>query len=162
MVAVSIAGKAQCGCVYHAEEGLPCPHDLALATKANVSLLQERSFTLHWKGGVLKPEVVKGMGESVEASLADAFSRAGYGHGALKALDFWVQNSPHVFSTKLKSVVGQARCGCVYHAEEGIPCSHDIDLAVHEGLHTLACLTTFWDTSDPACFCHILTTGGDK
>ena len=22
---------ADCGCVYHAEEGIPCPHDVALA-----------------------------------------------------------------------------------------------------------------------------------
>jgi hypothetical protein len=27
----AIAGKAQCGCVYHAEEGIPCEHDRALA-----------------------------------------------------------------------------------------------------------------------------------
>jgi hypothetical protein len=25
-----IAGKANCGCVYHADEGTPCEHDLAL------------------------------------------------------------------------------------------------------------------------------------
>ena len=25
-----LAGRASCGCVYHAEEGIPCPHDLAL------------------------------------------------------------------------------------------------------------------------------------
>mgnify|MGYP003394444004 CR=1 FL=1 len=27
---LAVAGKANCGCVYHAEEGIPCPHDLAL------------------------------------------------------------------------------------------------------------------------------------
>ena len=27
----TIAGRANCGCVYHAEEGRPCPHDIALA-----------------------------------------------------------------------------------------------------------------------------------
>lgn len=26
----NIVGKANCGCVYHAEEGLPCPHDVKL------------------------------------------------------------------------------------------------------------------------------------
>lgn len=26
--------------------------------------------------------------------------------------------------------VGAAKCGCVYHAEEGIPCMHDFKLAV--------------------------------
>lgn len=26
----SVAGKANCGCVYHAEDGIPCEHDLAL------------------------------------------------------------------------------------------------------------------------------------
>lgn len=26
-----LAGRADCGCVYHAEEGIPCEHDLALA-----------------------------------------------------------------------------------------------------------------------------------
>lgn len=25
-----IVGKANCGCVYHAEEGIPCEHDIAL------------------------------------------------------------------------------------------------------------------------------------
>lgn len=28
-----VVGKATCGCVYHAEEGLPCIHDLALWEK---------------------------------------------------------------------------------------------------------------------------------
>jgi hypothetical protein len=26
-----IAGKAKCGCWYHAEDGIPCEHDIALA-----------------------------------------------------------------------------------------------------------------------------------
>jgi hypothetical protein len=27
------AGKAQCGCVYHAEDGIPCEHDRELAER---------------------------------------------------------------------------------------------------------------------------------
>ena len=34
---------------------------------------------------------------------------------------------------KLKSIAGQASCGCVFHAEDGIPCSHDIALAAKQG-----------------------------
>ena len=26
-----IAGQADCGCTHHAEDGIPCPHDIALA-----------------------------------------------------------------------------------------------------------------------------------
>lgn len=29
--APEIAGRANCGCVYHAEQGIPCKHDLELA-----------------------------------------------------------------------------------------------------------------------------------
>ena len=32
MPTFDIAGKANCGCVYHAEEGIACPHDLELTT----------------------------------------------------------------------------------------------------------------------------------
>lgn len=31
---LAIAGKADCGCVYHAEDGIPCPHDIELAKKS--------------------------------------------------------------------------------------------------------------------------------
>jgi hypothetical protein len=31
MTTKDIVGKAQCGCVYHAEEGIPCEHDLGYA-----------------------------------------------------------------------------------------------------------------------------------
>ncbi len=27
----SLAGKASCGCVYHAKDGIPCEHDLGYA-----------------------------------------------------------------------------------------------------------------------------------
>lgn len=36
-----IAGKANCGCVYHAEEGIPCPHDIALAEKSKQTAFYE-------------------------------------------------------------------------------------------------------------------------
>ncbi len=26
------------------------------------------------------------------------------------------------------NIVGKANCGCVYHAEEGLPCVHDVEL----------------------------------
>jgi hypothetical protein len=28
-------------------------------------------------------------------------------------------------------VAGRAQCGCVYHAEEGVPCVHDLELVAH-------------------------------
>lgn len=34
----------------------------------------------------------------------------------------------------MEDIVGIASCGCVYHAEEGIPCEHDIALAKKRGL----------------------------
>ena len=30
---LALAGKAECGCVHHVEEGIPCEHDLALRYK---------------------------------------------------------------------------------------------------------------------------------
>lgn len=27
-IAIPVAGRASCGCVYHAEDGIPCEHDL--------------------------------------------------------------------------------------------------------------------------------------
>ena len=44
-------------------------------------VLQEQSFTLYWRDG--KREIVKG------ASVEDAVTHAGYGQGALSALDFY-------------------------------------------------------------------------
>lgn len=34
----------------------------------------------------------------------------------------------------MEDIVGIAPCGCIYHAEEGIPCEHDIALAKQRGL----------------------------
>ena len=28
----------------------------------------------------------------------------------------------------MSDIVGRANCGCHYHAEQGIPCEHDLDL----------------------------------
>ena len=33
----------------------------------------------------------------------------------------------------MKNIAGKANCGCVHHAEEGIPCEHDIALAKERG-----------------------------
>ena len=41
----------------------------------------EKMFILHWLTG--KEETVKGI------SISDAFTKAGYGYGALKALDYY-------------------------------------------------------------------------
>lgn len=35
-------------------------------------------------------------------------------------------------SEPARRVVGQAKCGCVHHAEEGIPCEHDLALLKSE------------------------------
>lgn len=31
-------------------------------------------------------------------------------------------------NTLASHIVGQANCGCTYHAEQGIPCNHDMSL----------------------------------
>lgn len=44
--------QANCGCVYHAEDGIPCPHDLELAYRRGTITdidLQERMHRLHPK-----------------------------------------------------------------------------------------------------------------
>jgi hypothetical protein len=47
----------------------------------------KRTFILHWLGG--KEETVEGEGADQHTALADAFRRAGYGGGAIRALDYW-------------------------------------------------------------------------
>lgn len=34
----SIVAKANCGCVYHAEQGIPCIHDISLARRQQANL----------------------------------------------------------------------------------------------------------------------------
>lgn len=70
-------------------------------------------FSLHWLGG--KTEEVEG------TDIADACRRAGIGGGALAALDYYEE------AGKKTEVAGQAPCGCVYHAEEGRSCQHDLN-----------------------------------
>jgi len=41
-----------------------------------------KTFILHWRGG-MKDQIVEGY------DIADAFNKAGIGHGALPALDYW-------------------------------------------------------------------------
>ena len=43
--------------------------------------------TLHWGDG--KVEVLKGWGSNRMEAAADAMNSAGYGGGALRALDYW-------------------------------------------------------------------------
>ncbi len=43
--------------------------------------------TLHWLDG--KVDKLKGWGDSRESAAADAVNSAGYGGGALRALDYW-------------------------------------------------------------------------
>lgn len=39
------------------------------------------------------------------------------------------QIRPVIFTPEqLKAVTGKATCNCVYHAEQGIPCEHDLAL----------------------------------
>lgn len=75
----------------------------------------KKKFTLHWLGG--RTEVVEG------DDIADACRRAGIGGGAVAALDYYEDGDQKV------PVSGQAKCGCVYHAEEGSSCRHDLKLA---------------------------------
>lgn len=34
----------------------------------------------------------------------------------------------------LAEIVGKANCGCVYHAEAGLPCQHDVELWERRGI----------------------------
>lgn len=54
-----------------------------------------RPFTLYWLDG--KREVVYGR------DCADAMNRAGYGYGALRALDVWVDGNDKDFSWDAES-----------------------------------------------------------
>ena len=47
-----------------------------------------RTFHLHWIGNPI-PEKVVGNGSTEEEALKDALRRAGYGGGALSALDYY-------------------------------------------------------------------------
>lgn len=55
----SIVGIASCGCFYHAEEGIPCEHDIALAKQRG--LLCNEVFEHCWEGGLgFCPTVMEG------------------------------------------------------------------------------------------------------
>jgi hypothetical protein len=72
-----------------------------------------KTFVLHWIGG--KTETVTG------GDIADACRRAGIGAGALRVLDYFEEQGDKV------EIAGKASCGCVYHAEEGLACPHDLE-----------------------------------
>jgi hypothetical protein len=50
---------------------------------------KHKTFTLYWRTG--KRETVIG------ADIADAMTRAGYGGGAARALDFWAHGDNHEY-----------------------------------------------------------------
>lgn len=47
---------------------------------------KDRTFTLHWLDG--KKETIRGYGTQMDA-LKAALTQAGYGNGAMRALDYW-------------------------------------------------------------------------
>jgi hypothetical protein len=49
--------------------------------------VKEHVFILHWLDG--KTEEAKGSGKTQLEAVLNAFSRCGYGGGALRALDYW-------------------------------------------------------------------------
>ena len=51
--------------------------------------MKEREFVLHWKDR--KEEIVKGK------DIADAFTKAGYGAGAVSALDYFSYHIPNEY-----------------------------------------------------------------
>lgn len=51
--------------------------------KPGEKVVRERTFHLFWLGSNKEPETVKGY------DIADAFSKAGYGGGAIRALDYY-------------------------------------------------------------------------
>lgn len=72
-------------------------------------------FTLYWLSG--RTEVVEG------TDIADAVRKAGYGGGALRALDYYQKGDTTT------QVAGMAPCGCVHGAEDGEACEHDLERA---------------------------------
>ena len=68
---------------------------------------------LHWCSGGTLP--VQG------TDIADAVQRAGLRVGALHILDYYEDEQGNK-----TQVAGQAKCGCVYHAEDGTSCPHDL------------------------------------
>lgn len=78
-------------------------------------------FTLHWIGG--NTEEVEG------TDIADACRRAGIGGNKLADLVFFEEAGG-----RRVQVAGRIPCGCVYHAEEGSSCSHDLELVGLAGL----------------------------
>ena len=70
-------------------------------------------FVLHWTSG--KSESVEG------DDIADACLKAGIGQRALILLDRYHEEDREI------RVAGAAQCGCVYHAEEGLACRHDLE-----------------------------------
>ena len=49
--------------------------------------MKEYTFIIHWLSG-MQPQTVKGWGAKEDDAKADAFRRAGYGNGALRAVDY--------------------------------------------------------------------------
>jgi len=72
------------------------------------------TYMLHWRSG----ETTMAEGND----LADACEKAGIQRYDLSVLDTYDDGEKRV------RVAGQATCGCVYHAQEGLSCEHDIGL----------------------------------
>ena len=73
-----------------------------------------KKFTLHWVGGG-ETTIVRG------TDIADAVQREIRSVGALHALDYYEDEQ----GNKIQ-VAGQAPCNCVFHAEDGTSCPHDL------------------------------------
>lgn len=79
-------------------------HDSAISEAlakvlTNLRILQERNgadaFTLYWRSG--SRQTLQGL------TIEDAFNRAGYGAGAIKALDFFVKGDDHKYKWNAES-----------------------------------------------------------
>ena len=75
-----------------------------------------KKFILNWYYG--KPTVVFG------ENIADAIRNAGFGPDQLHYLDNYEDEEGN-----RTRVAGKSDCGCVFHAEEGASCMHDLQLA---------------------------------
>ncbi len=71
-------------------------------------------FILRWL--TKEPEIVEG------STVSDACRKAGIDMGALQHLTCYEV----VSEGKKVQVAGTADCGCVYHAEDGLACEHDL------------------------------------
>lgn len=75
-----------------------------------------KKFTLYWSYGTTT--MVVGL------DILDAIEHSSIHSGELHCIDYYEDEQGNRIQ-----IAGQAKCGCVHHAEEGLSCEHDLRLA---------------------------------